>query len=211
MKKTHLFWIIPLGLVLFFYVVGTLSDDAETTKEEKTETEHSLTGKSVESSEFKQMGSYKEIPCSDWPSKYKVGTFENKPISFVLNVKNKTVAYVDSSKNSSACAFVYKKKNSRLNSMFSSEGYHIGLVQRIKGMMNDPSTFEHVETKYGYYKDADNHVFLYMKFRGSNSFGAKVVNKVGAKVNLNNQILEFFEGNQMNRELENVKRIYASN
>lgn len=42
-------------------------------------------------------------------------------------------------------------------------------VDYIKDRMNDPSSFEHVETRYN---DDGSNLKLYMKYRGKNGFGA---------------------------------------
>lgn len=64
------------------------------------------------------------------------------------------------------------------------DGSHDGLTDLIKKGMNDPSSYEHVETRY---KDNGDHIGVIAKFRGNNAFGGKVLNTVLAKVD--------FEGN----------------
>lgn len=85
----------------------------------------------------------------------------------------------------------YTEKLGRYNSIkkqFSSwDGSHRNLEQSIKNSMNDPDSYEHVETKY---IDKGSHLVVVTTFRGRNSFGGKVINKVTAKVDLNGSILE---------------------
>lgn len=73
------------------------------------------------------------------------------------------------------------------------DGAHHDLVRLVKNNMNDQGSFEHVETKYlriqtqehintvGNGADIDD-VYLYMKFRGANAFGGKILSEVEALV-----------------------------
>lgn len=61
------------------------------------------------------------------------------------------------------------------------DGSNRELVRIVKENMNDPDSFEHVETLYRLYKD---YAVVIMKFRGNNTFGGKVLNSVTAKVNI---------------------------
>ena len=66
-------------------------------------------------------------------------------------------------------------------------GKHLRVVSYVRMNMNDPSSFDHVETRY---LDKGDHLIVYMKFRGKNAFGGIVANEVTAKVDLNGNILE---------------------
>lgn len=81
-----------------------------------------------------------------------------------------------------------------LNGQFSAwDGAHHDLVKLVKNNMNDAKSFEHVETRYlriqtqkhidtvGNGAEIDD-VYLYMKFRGANAFGGKVLTEVEALV-----------------------------
>ena len=52
--------------------------------------------------------------------------------------------------------------------------------------MNDPKSFEHIETTY---TDKGDYLLVYMKFRGKNSFGAKVLQTAIGTVDLNGNVL----------------------
>jgi len=71
--------------------------------------------------------------------------------------------------------------NFEKNCLSSWDGSHRELVKVIKQNMNNPKSFEHVETRYGV---TGNYVGIVMIYRGSNDFGAIVTNSVKAKVNL---------------------------
>lgn len=67
------------------------------------------------------------------------------------------------------------------------DGSHPAVVAYTKKYMNDPKSFEHIETTY---IDQNGDVTVYMKFRGANAFGGKVINSVTATVDLSGNILE---------------------
>lgn len=72
------------------------------------------------------------------------------------------------------------------NCFSSWDGSHVKLKQLIRENLNDPDSFEHVETKYRLQKD---YAVVTMKFRGSNAFGAIVLNQVTAKISLKDCIV----------------------
>ncbi|GLB52773.1 hypothetical protein NBRC110019_18130 [Neptunitalea chrysea] len=79
------------------------------------------------------------------------------------------------------------KRVSEIQKQFSVwDGSHIKLKRYIKNNMNDPSSFDHVESTY---TDKGSYIYVYMKFREKNAFGAKVLNTVRAKVDLQGNIL----------------------
>ncbi|WP_372719940.1 hypothetical protein [Novipirellula sp.] len=67
------------------------------------------------------------------------------------------------------------------------DGSHRGLTQVIKKSMNDPKSYEHVETRY---IDKGDHLIVTTEFRGKNAFGGVVKNSVIAKVDLNGNVVE---------------------
>lgn len=67
------------------------------------------------------------------------------------------------------------------------DGSHHGLTKLIKAGMNDPGSYEHIETRF---EDRTTHIFVATKFRGKNAFGGKVVNTVAAKVDTKGNVLE---------------------
>lgn len=69
------------------------------------------------------------------------------------------------------------------------DGSHVELAKSVKNAMNDPSSYEHVETRYLDKKDGT--LLVTMKFRGNNAFGGKVLNAVNAITDLKScQILK---------------------
>jgi hypothetical protein len=77
------------------------------------------------------------------------------------------------------------ERKKKVEGLFSKwDGSYAPLKKYVKEKMNDPSSFDHVETKFS---DRGNHVYIIMTFRGKNAFGGTIINKVTAKVE--------FEGN----------------
>jgi hypothetical protein len=67
------------------------------------------------------------------------------------------------------------------------DGSHRGLTKVIKESMNDPDSYDHVETRYG---DKGDHLIVRTTFRGKNAFGGVVKNTVVAKVDLDGNVIE---------------------
>jgi hypothetical protein len=75
-----------------------------------------------------------------------------------------------------------------VESEFSSwDGSHRGLEKVIKKSMNDPDSYEHIETRF---RDDGNTIFVTTKFRGANAFDGKVINTISAKVDFNGNVVE---------------------
>ena len=71
------------------------------------------------------------------------------------------------------------------------DGSHIELTKIIKNSMNEPDSYEHVETVYW---DMGDHLVIKTTFRGKNAFGGVVKNWVKAKADINTgQVIEVIE------------------
>lgn len=70
------------------------------------------------------------------------------------------------------------------------DGSHINLERYIKKNMNDNDSYEHIETKYWDMKD---HIVVLTKFRGSNAFGAKVINTIKAEIDMDGNVIKIIE------------------
>ena len=85
-------------------------------------------------------------------------------------------------------------RKEELSKHFSAwDGSHRGLTKVIKDSMNDPGSYDHVETVYW---DQGDHLIVRTTFRGKNAFGGVVKNWVKAKVGLNGTVLEVIEQGQ---------------
>lgn len=79
-------------------------------------------------------------------------------------------------------------RKEKIEKNFSAwDGSHRGLTELIKKSMNDPKSYEHVETRYA---DKGDHLIVITTFRGKNVFGGVVKNSVTAKVDLNGNVIE---------------------
>jgi hypothetical protein len=67
------------------------------------------------------------------------------------------------------------------------DGSHIELTREIKRNMNDPESYEHVETVYG---DRGDYLIVETTFRGKNAFGGTVINTARARVSIDGEIIE---------------------
>lgn len=74
-----------------------------------------------------------------------------------------------------------------------ADGQNYDLVQRVKTQMNDPKSFEHVETTY--HDSGTGDVQVFMTFRGKNALGVLVLNRAVASIdpvtsNITNLVIE---------------------
>lgn len=70
------------------------------------------------------------------------------------------------------------------------DGSHIELTRLIKKAMNDPGSYEHVETTY---IDRGDYLVVTTTFRGRNAFGALVKNSVTAHARLDGSVIAIVE------------------
>ena len=67
------------------------------------------------------------------------------------------------------------------------DGAHINLERWVKKSMNDPNSYEHVETRFR--EATGDSVFIIMTFRGKNAFGGVVKNTVTCWTDLDGNII----------------------
>lgn len=74
-----------------------------------------------------------------------------------------------------------KAKQAELAKYFSAwDGSNRELVELVKANMNDPDSFEHVETRF---KDHGDGYRIVMTFRGKNAFNATITQQIMARLN----------------------------
>lgn len=84
-----------------------------------------------------------------------------------------------------------KLRAKQINKQFSPfDNSHVKLEKYIKKYMNDPDSFEHVETKF---RDEGVNIFIYTTYRGTNVLGAKVISTISAKVDIEGNILQIIK------------------
>ena len=70
------------------------------------------------------------------------------------------------------------------------DGSHIKLTRQIKKYSNDPSSFQHIETRFA---DHDEYLIVETDYRAKNRFGALVRGSVRAQVNMNGDIVKILK------------------
>ncbi len=86
-----------------------------------------------------------------------------------------------------------KNRKETIEKQFSAyDGSHRGLEKYIKDNMNDPDSYDHIETRFA---DKGDYILVMTKFRGANAFGGKVINAVTAKVDFEGNVIEIVSQN----------------
>lgn len=84
-----------------------------------------------------------------------------------------------------------QQRNKKIELQFSRwDGSHKNLTQIIKNAMNDPRSYEHIETVY---LDLKTHLVILTNYRGKNAFGGVVPAWVKAKADLDGNVIEIIE------------------
>lgn len=97
----------------------------------------------------------------------------------------------DTDSNKNADGTPKTERQIQLEKQFSAwDGSHNTLTQLIKKAMNDPDSYEHVETKYWDMKD---YIVVRTVYSGKNAFGGRVKNFVKAKFDNDGNLLEIIE------------------
>ena len=83
-----------------------------------------------------------------------------------------------------------KSRSEQIDSFFSGyDGSHSELETKIKSVMNDPDSYEHVETRY---RDDKETIYVVTKFRGKNGFGGTITQSAQATISsLDGKIIDW--------------------
>lgn len=73
---------------------------------------------------------------------------------------------------------------------FWLDGSHYNLTRAIKSSLNDPKSYEHVQTTY---QDKGDYLIITTDYRAKNVFGALILKQIVAKVAIDGTILEVLE------------------
>lgn len=80
----------------------------------------------------------------------------------------------------------------RIRKGFSEwDGSNKNLVLAVKKNMNDPNSFEHVETKY--WDVGENTIVVMMTYRGKNAFGGVVTESVKVETDVDGNMTKTFQ------------------
>lgn len=117
------------------------------------------------------------------PSKYLTEKIKNEIKNDIFNKPNPLKNNASESVN---------VQTEDIESQFSKwDGSHTKLVEYVKNEMNDPDSFEHVNTKAG---RKDNYIKVEMTFRGKNSFNATITKTIVARCDiLTGEVLEIMQ------------------
>lgn len=81
-----------------------------------------------------------------------------------------------------------RRKEEILSNCFSAwDGSHIKLTKLIKESMNDPDSYEHIETHYW---NNNGKIYVETTFRGKNAFGGIVKETISATIDFNCNVIE---------------------
>jgi hypothetical protein len=123
---------------------------------------------------------------------------DKKEVAEEIKKPELTIAQQDSIKrvereadSIASAAKVVSDRKEKIESQFSAwDGAHHNLERMIKKNMNDPDSYDHIETTYW---DMGDHLVVLTKFRGKNAFGGKVINMVKAKVDLDGNVIKIID------------------
>lgn len=117
---------------------------------------------------------------SDTIENYKVLNLNEYFNNDIIGVKKKNLAtqkIIDDKKKANE----EKKKNFEENCLSAYDGAHTKFKDLIKENVNDPSSFEHIETRYLL---KDGYALIIMSFRAKNGFGGLIKSSYSAKIRL---------------------------
>jgi hypothetical protein len=158
-----------------------------------------------EADDFIANGTGKKVPFAKWDiygspetlegtnNKYWIAYLPEIDVSFVSEKTTDKVIFVGRGKKAAPDYLANKDadRKKRLEGGFSAwDGSHCGLTKVIKESMNDPKSYEHVDTKYW---DMGDHLVVTTTFRGKNAFGGVIKNWVKAKRDLDGNVLKVIE------------------
>ena len=194
--------IVWIGASLLFAAIQATSEESKnTTLSTENQTELSpergkkalidsfmaIKGKKFGTSEFYDMkqkyGKYGEfVRLDEYIPDHTVEYSEGLDVSFVLNEATDKIIFTGRGRS----AEDYMKR--RIEKGFSKwDGSHRELTKHIKDSMNDPDSYEHIETIF--WKSRE-YMTVQTKFRGKNAYGAIVQDKIKAKVSYEGEVLE---------------------
>lgn len=94
----------------------------------------------------------------------------------------------DTNSNSSKSKSESKTNEERVNDLQSGyDGSIRSVVKFVKNSMNDPESFEHVETRTGFYEKES--FIVSMKYRGKNQFGGVITKYIDVKLDYSGNII----------------------
>lgn len=193
-KKILKFGCLPiLGLFAFIIIIGLFSEESTDSKTDLIEFNDplqigmdsikSLVGQKVPKENWNIWGAPKTLEGTN--NKYWVAYLDSANISFVSLKATDEIIFAGFEEVSAINYMIdlqTKRKELIEKQLSGWDGSHRELTKIIKTSMNDPDSYEHVETVYW---DMGDHLVVRTTFRGKNAFGGTVKNNVKAKTDIN--------------------------
>jgi hypothetical protein len=195
--KTSLFWykkertrkksfFIYLSSMISFYVLFGITIEENELEKYKHQSNDplsitrdsvkSLVGKNVPFSKWEEWGFPKTLDGTD--GKYWVVYLDSANVSFISDKNTDKVLFADFDSISSInqLKIIKEQRKKNIEKLFSQwDGSHIELTKKIKESLNDPNSYEHIETKY---RDMGSTLTVYKTFTAKNSFGGRLKRQV---------------------------------
>jgi len=121
-------------------------------------------------------------------NKYWIIFLPKANISMVTSKSDQKVMHAELGRGAANYLIKFQKERIEIISECFSpwNGSHMALRDLVKSNMNDPDSFDHVETIYF---DKQDHLIVNMTYRGKNAFGGVVREFVKAKVDINSCVV----------------------
>jgi hypothetical protein len=83
------------------------------------------------------------------------------------------------------------ERESLIKRQFSGwDGSHIKLAIAVKKRLRDPSSYEHISTKY---VDKGTHLIIITSYRATNGFGGKTIGSTTAEVGMDGEVIKIIQ------------------
>jgi len=177
----------PNELKYAFDFISTLSPEAAAQFQRNFSTVFCYSTKAIDSSEYiNESRKIKAYVYNDLDMVAK--KMEKLTNAFIeINIENTGNEYKYNEANVSQAK---KERQELVEKAFSTyDGSHMKLTEYIKAHMNDPESFEHVETTY-IDRPGNGYVEVKEIFRGKNAYNATILNTVWAKCKVEGEVIE---------------------
>lgn len=175
------------------FILFSISDDDFIQRESvKKDQDYSLinaiVGKQIDSTVLASIPDHVRIEnqAKLWDSYY----VDSLNLSYVIQHKDQKIVWVTPGKKGAAekANELQAERDKLIERQFSVwDGSHRNLEKTIKNGLNDPNSYEHVETRYRVQNDS---VIIYTTFRGSNAFGGILTKQVMGISDMEGNILK---------------------
>lgn len=201
-KRGWLFVCLLVSLIIIVLTIAVVIAESnhdeimEATVEEKanpfgltTDSLEALVGEKVPYDKWPIWGSPQTLEGTN--NFFYAAYLDSADVSFVSNKSTDLVLFAGFGRAAAGDYLSVRQK--RIKDQFGWGGAHMNLRNAVKETMNDPDSFDHVNTVYN---DMGDHLVVKMTFRGANAFGGKVMNNITVKTSLDGDILDVISQNE---------------